>query len=106
MCRELSAPFCAPLVVCISMFLLCGCGAEKVAAPASAAKSDLSVRSPQLMLPRANSPLAAETMPGEGEGPGLGGDKFSHLAENPFLLVKDSPLSTFSIDVDTASYAK
>jgi Ca-activated chloride channel family protein len=43
---------------------------------------------------------------GEGQGPGEGGDKFAHLTENSFLLVKDSPLSTFSIDVDTASYAK
>ena len=40
---------------------------------------------------------------GEGIGPGQGGDKFSHLEENTFLTVKDSPLSTFSIDVDTAS---
>jgi Ca-activated chloride channel family protein len=44
--------------------------------------------------------------PGDGEGPGAGGDKFNHIVENKFLLVKDSPLSTFSIDVDTASYAK
>jgi len=44
--------------------------------------------------------------PGEGEGPGWSGDKFDKIAENHFLLVKDSPLSTFSIDVDTASYAK
>ena len=48
----------------------------------------------------------AEGKPGEGEGPGLGGDKFNHIVENKFLLVKDSPLSTFSIDVDTASYSK
>lgn len=44
--------------------------------------------------------------PGEGIGPGFGGDKFNRIEENKFLLVKDSPLSTFSIDVDTASYAK
>jgi Ca-activated chloride channel family protein len=43
---------------------------------------------------------------GAGQGPGQGGDKFNRIEENPFLLVKDSPLSTFSIDVDTASYAK
>jgi Ca-activated chloride channel family protein len=44
--------------------------------------------------------------PAEGQGPGVGGDKFSHLEENDFLTVKDAPLSTFSIDVDTASYSK
>ena len=43
---------------------------------------------------------------GQGQGPGLGGDKFQHLSENEFIAVADEPLSTFSIDVDTASYSK
>ncbi len=40
-----------------------------------------------------------------GQGPGQGGDQYVRLIENPFQAVKDHPLSTFSIDVDTASYA-
>jgi len=40
-----------------------------------------------------------------GLGPGRGGDRYDRLVENPFRMVKDHPLSTFSIDVDTASYA-
>lgn len=32
-------------------------------------------------------------------------ESYSHMAENDFKSVKDQPLSTFSIDVDTASYA-
>jgi Ca-activated chloride channel family protein len=32
-------------------------------------------------------------------------ESYDHLDENPFLRVADEPLSTFSIDVDTASYA-
>jgi len=40
-----------------------------------------------------------------GQGPAEGGDKYVRLVENPFQAVKDHPLSTFSIDVDTASYA-
>jgi len=40
-----------------------------------------------------------------GQGPGKAGDRYDRLVENPFCLVKDHPLSTFSIDVDTASYA-
>ena len=39
-------------------------------------------------------------------GPGQGGDKFAYIERTPFLAVKDTPLSTFSIDVDTASYSK
>ncbi len=44
-------------------------------------------------------------LPHEGVGPGEGGDKYSTVDENPFQRVSDHPLSTFSIDVDTASYA-
>lgn len=50
--------------------------------------------------------LRASDLPAQGQGPGVGGDKFSHLPENDFQAVKAAPLSTFSIDVDTASYAK
>jgi len=32
-------------------------------------------------------------------------EAYDHVDENPFLRVGDEPLSTFSIDVDTASYA-
>ena len=32
-------------------------------------------------------------------------DRFDHFVENPFVRVKDDARSTFSIDVDTASYA-
>ena len=42
----------------------------------------------------------------EGRGPGQGGDKFASIVENEFLATRDTPLSTFSIDVDTASYSK
>ena len=43
---------------------------------------------------------------GLGIGPGQGGDRFDHIVENSFLAVADKPRSTFSIDVDTASYSK
>jgi Ca-activated chloride channel family protein len=55
---------------------------------------------------RVTEAAPTDAKPGEGQGPGQGGDKFDRITENQFLLVKDSPLSTFSIDVDTASYAK
>ncbi len=34
-----------------------------------------------------------------------GRDKFTAIAENPFKIVREEPVSTFSIDVDTASYS-
>ncbi|UEM09459.1 VWA domain-containing protein [Bradyrhizobium barranii subsp. barranii] len=35
----------------------------------------------------------------------VGRDKFANAPENAFKLARDAPVSTFSIDVDTASYA-
>ncbi len=35
----------------------------------------------------------------------VGRDKFTNFAENAFQIVRDAPVSTFSIDVDTASYS-
>ncbi len=35
-----------------------------------------------------------------------GGDRFDRVVENGFLETRSEPLSTFSIDVDTASYTK
>jgi len=32
-------------------------------------------------------------------------ENYAHIAENPFLSVQNQPLSTFSVDVDTASYS-
>ncbi|MCC6521119.1 MAG: VWA domain-containing protein [Polyangiaceae bacterium] len=40
--------------------------------------------------------------PGE---PEMNTEAYSHIVENDMLRVADSPLSTFSIDVDTASYS-
>jgi Ca-activated chloride channel family protein len=42
----------------------------------------------------------------QGGGPGWAGDRYTPIQENRFLEVKNEPLSTFSIDVDTASYSK
>ncbi len=41
-----------------------------------------------------------------GRGPGIGGDQFDPITDNPFRRVSEHPLSTFSVDVDTASYSK
>ncbi len=42
----------------------------------------------------------------EGTGPGLSGDQYTRIFENPFVkAMGGDAVSTFSIDVDTASYA-
>ncbi len=35
----------------------------------------------------------------------IGRDRFNAAAENAFKVVREAPVSTFSIDVDTASYS-
>lgn len=37
--------------------------------------------------------------------PPTGRDRFTAISENPFKVAREEPVSTFSIDVDTASYA-
>jgi Ca-activated chloride channel family protein len=44
-------------------------------------------------------------MPRREEGPGHDTESYASTGENPFKLATSEPLSTFSIDVDTASYA-
>ena len=107
--------------------LLAGCGHSGIpGAPATASKqAELGPSRYSAPLPAGaeatsaattDATLAAEaapatTSPGmphaeEGRGPGQGGDKFASIVENEFLATRDAPLSTFSIDVDTASYSK
>jgi len=52
-----------------------------------------------------NQRALAQKETSEGVGPGRGGDKYERIQENPFQKVTEHPVSTFSIDVDTASYA-
>ena len=49
-------------------------------------------------------PLAKQEADGREEMQG-NTEQYSHIDENPFLEVARAPLSTFSIDVDTASYS-
>lgn len=50
----------------------------------------------------ANSPMASQ-IPIEDKS--SDGERYAEISENPFLETVRAPLSTFSIDVDTASYA-
>ena len=74
-------------------------------------------RQDQVMLSR-NHVLSMVPAPGQysqqmvfAEGPppprylDLAGESYNALADNPLTLTRNQPLSTFSIDVDTASYA-
>jgi len=114
-------------LVGISMAAFAGCGrtsgpAGSPSATTTTPQADRAERTysaaPASTTPAAGAPAAeeapqapfaiapADPAASEGRGPGEGGDKFAFVEENDFLAVSDTPLSTFSIDVDTASYAK
>jgi Ca-activated chloride channel homolog len=50
------------------------------------------------------SPRALLAEPGVPPEP-IGRDRFANASTNPFKIVRETPVSTFSLDVDTASYA-
>jgi Ca-activated chloride channel homolog len=66
------------------------------AKPASAAPK---LRAGRVMV----APAPTHARPAE--APEFNTEAYSHIAENPLLAVKDHPLSTFSADVDTASFS-
>jgi Ca-activated chloride channel homolog len=70
------------------------------------ASPDMSVQQP-LAAPQGQAGIRGHIVvpePGVSAEPS-GRDKFQGAAENPFKAVRESPVSTFSIDVDTASYS-
>ncbi len=67
-------------------------------APAGLTLADIPHVGAAILAPQGGKqPPAAQH---ESEGP----EEYEHVPENPFLRVADQPLSTFSIDVDSASY--
>ena len=51
------------------------------------------------------SPLLADAKREASYDDSVAGERYAEISENPFLEASRAPLSTFSIDVDTASYA-
>lgn len=96
--------WCLGFLVCY----LAGCSRSAAPVNSSDVKSERMTMS--LDASKQYAPSASTAVPGgvahEGVGPGVGGDKFDHLPENEFQSAAQEPLSTFSIDVDTASYSK
>ncbi|HEY8563092.1 MAG TPA: VWA domain-containing protein [Pyrinomonadaceae bacterium] len=71
---------------------------------ATTAKPVSDSRSPATANTTTNSTSTSGTL-SEYDGEVPGGERYAENAENPFLETARAPLSTFSIDVDTASYS-
>jgi Ca-activated chloride channel family protein len=86
------------------VFLLAGCadeGANKQARVADAAASAAPSRGALAAL----APAGAPAERGTPEAVVHNTEAYDRIVDNPFVRVANQPLSTFSIDVDTASYA-
>lgn len=105
------------LAAVVALGLLPGCmrsasEMERSAQDSSGATSyslDISAEVAATPAPRDAMPMSAPAegeSADEGQGPGQAGDRYEAIVENPFRNAGQNPLSTFSIDVDTASYAK
>ena len=80
----------SPLLLLLLMAVLPGCHSKSAHEyVASLSKpSDLSLQDADDFVP-----------------PDFNTESYDHVVDNPFLAVRQNPLSTFSIDVDTASYS-
>jgi Ca-activated chloride channel family protein len=59
----------------------------------------------QPALERAYSQFGTGSLPAQPADPGFNTEQYAHIVEHPFLSVAANALSTFSIDVDRASYS-
>ena len=103
--------FCAPLVAAVIVLsALSGCSSEKTQpfAPAGNAASTSTLARNGDVGALAASPMApepADDLAAANEAEAFNTESYDRIDENAFLDVRQNPLSTFSIDVDTASYA-
>ncbi len=89
-------------ILCGSLLLILGCGDESPPGSADSAPATSAISgSTQESLPAAYPPAAAAEHP-EAE---FNTEEYAYLAEHGFQTPQQAPLSTFSIDVDTASYS-
>lgn len=74
--------------------------------PTSKSRSGLyAMKGPRDAVPQSHGVrMSASPVGCDGCDPG-GGDRYAHTADNPWTRALAEPLSTFSIDVDTASYS-
>lgn len=102
--KEFTVKFFVGLLILSSLIFNACSSAGEYAANTNASKAN--GRSPDYSMSNsastANKPLAESERIYEDET--QSSERYAEITENPFLETKRAPLSTFSIDVDTASY--
>lgn len=89
----------------LSSFVLSACGESAPSSTANKTVDSQQAPHPTMVQNASNtSTMAAREAPMVGDSE-TSGERYAEINENPFLEASRAPLSTFSIDVDTASYA-
>lgn len=94
----------AALLICAVIFSGCSSGDTSSNTANRPVSSEVYTETAAKSAP-ANAPAARMEEFRNGDFGGTTGERYAEISENPFLEVSRAPLSTFSIDVDTASYA-
>lgn len=96
--------FCAPLVAAaIALSTLLACSKQESFMPAAKAPAGNETVGALAKSEMAPAPASLPAVADEAEA--FNTESYDRIDENPFLEVRQNPLSTFSVDVDTASYA-
>jgi Ca-activated chloride channel homolog len=102
------------VVVLMFSMLLAGCGGESATNSSNAnraAQTATDATQPPVAFSNATTAANTNATAGMAGAPSFrdeinaSGERYAEITENPFLETARAPLSTFSIDVDTASYA-
>ena len=99
------------LILAALALLAASCGGGDNTNSNTARLSDQQAGQPQTLSPSTamsanmNSAGTAGRHVGDESLPRAGGESYARIDENPFLEAARAPLSTFSVDVDTASYS-
>ena len=105
--RPLSLLFLAALALLAAS---CGGGSSNVGRTGTTSNANTSAATAETQAaPSAHATLAQSGTIGQmrpaADEEGAGGERYAEIDENPFLEAARAPLSTFSVDVDTASYS-
>jgi Ca-activated chloride channel family protein len=94
---------CMAVCLCLPPLLFSGCGRTQPGAPLSAQYRTADAASSPALSGAPSSSL--ERQPEPNLQPEFNTEQYEAITENPFVLALREPQSTFSIDVDTASYS-
>jgi len=93
------------LLCCFPLLILTACGGNELKKAANAPMMRSAEKAPPLEAAKPSAPTAKITNADNSAKPTPNTEQYNRIEENRFVKVKDNPLSTFSIDVDTASYS-